>query len=497
MSKDKPNKGPVRGRNTQEPMLPIGVRTLPDDGGPLPEGLSIRSTRGVQMSFVWNGERCFETYPGRPTPSLVSKAAVRREEVLQRIKQRNFKYEEEFPESRRAREAARRLGLKRVPQTGAALDAWQTLAHGSIGPNTQDDYRRIVDFKLKPMPVAHLGIVKPHPYAGMDLASLPVDELTPERVSALRNYLFQQEGLSVKRVTNILIPLRGMMPALVAEGHVRSDPFALLKPLKDTRVQADKPASPRRTAQPLTIAEVAQFKTGKGKADPFAPTEVQAIMEFAYGQVLNMVAFWVDQGLRPGEMLGLQWQDIDWSAGTVTVRRSVSRGKLKDLKTGQQRTIKLYPGACAALEAQVAHSGARRAWVFPNPFTGDRYASESKFNKRWRRVLAAAGVRYRPPKQLRHTTGSTFLSAGVPTIQAAYHLGHRDIGMLARHYWHLIVEVSNLPGATYEQKFAPIWAARAELLRARQLPPDGNDWLALEAPDEGGDGDDVEDEAED
>jgi hypothetical protein len=71
----------------------------------------------------------------------------------------------------------------------------------------------------------------------------------------------------------------------------------------------------------------------------------------------------------------------------------------------------------------------------------------------------------------------------VPTIQAAYHLGHKDIGMLARHYGHFIAEVSNLPGATYEEKFAPIWAARAELLRTRQEPPEGNDWLRLIADD--------------
>jgi integrase len=68
------------------------------------------------------------------------------------------------------------------------------------------------------------------------------------------------------------------------------------------------------------------------------------------------------------------------TGGAAALRRAVSRGKLKDLKTGQERTIKLYPGARAALEAQVAHSGAQRDWVFPNPFTGDRYASEAKFN---------------------------------------------------------------------------------------------------------------------
>jgi len=106
--------------------------------------------------------------------------------------------------------------------------------------------------------------------------------------------------------------------------------------------------------------------------------------------------------------------------------------------------------------------------------------------------LAAAGVRYRRPYELRHSCGSSLLSAGVPTIQAAYHLGHKDITMLARHYGHLIAEVANLPGATFEEKFGPIWAHRVELVRTRQQPPEGDDWLAG-ADGDGGEADEGDD----
>jgi hypothetical protein len=30
-------------------------------------------------------------------------------------------------------------------------------------------------------------------------------------------------------------------------------------------------------------------------------------------------------GMRSGELRGLQWRDVDWKAGTVTVRRSLQR----------------------------------------------------------------------------------------------------------------------------------------------------------------------------
>jgi integrase len=265
--------------------------------------------------------------------------------------------------------------------------------------------------------------------------------------------------------------------------HVRRDPFANMKPLKETRVEANEPLDVPATAAPVSLAEVAQFKTATGDADPFAPSEANAILERAYGPILNMVMFWLDQGLRPGELLGVQWQDVDLAAGTVTLRRSISKGKVKTLKVGQKRTIKLYPAALAALESQAQHSGAQRAWVFPNPATGQRFANESKFNRRWARLVKAASVRYRPPKQLRHTTASTLVSAGVPIIEAGRFLGHKDMTMIALHYGQFISEVGRLPGATFEEKFAPIWARRIEMLRLQQQVPEEGDWLGLYVED--------------
>jgi integrase len=42
-------------------------------------------------------------------------------------------------------------------------------------------------------------------------------------------------------------------------------------------------------------------------------------------------------GVRVGELLGLQWKDIDWDAKTITFGKSFWRGRLQDsTKTGRQ-----------------------------------------------------------------------------------------------------------------------------------------------------------------
>lgn len=82
-------------------------------------------------------------------------------------------------------------------------------------------------------------------------------------------------------------------------------------------------------------------------------------------------------GMRPGEALGLKWEDVDFARGTVTVRRSVDvrKRRLKpegdEAKTaGRERTIKLDEETLAALaelkrertKGKVSPCGLTAAW---------------------------------------------------------------------------------------------------------------------------------------
>ena len=43
--------------------------------------------------------------------------------------------------------------------------------------------------------------------------------------------------------------------------------------------------------------------------------------------------FLLASGCRPGEALGLKWPDIDWQAGTVTIRRALCKLGLGTIRT--------------------------------------------------------------------------------------------------------------------------------------------------------------------
>ena len=59
------------------------------------------------------------------------------------------------------------------------------------------------------------------------------------------------------------------------------------------------------------------------------------------------VLFWCIAltGVRVGELLALQWKDIDWDAKTITFSKSFWRGRLQEFtKTGQEHVRHMPQG---------------------------------------------------------------------------------------------------------------------------------------------------------
>ena len=53
-------------------------------------------------------------------------------------------------------------------------------------------------------------------------------------------------------------------------------------------------------------------------------------------------------GLREGELLGLAWGDIDWSARQIYVRQQYTAGRFSELKTKASRRRVDLPGELVA-----------------------------------------------------------------------------------------------------------------------------------------------------
>jgi integrase len=84
-----------------------------------------------------------------------------------------------------------------------------------------------------------------------------------------------------------------------------------------------------------------------------------------------MIVVGLHEALRLGEVLGLQWENVDFTANRLHIRHSLGQdGTLGPPKGGKAATIELTPAACEALLELRQDSSS--AFVFTNAVGGSR-----------------------------------------------------------------------------------------------------------------------------
>jgi len=140
-------------------------------------------------------------------------------------------------------------------------------------------------------------------------------------------------------------------------------------------------------------------------------------------------------GLRPAEVVALQWGDID--GGVIHVHASVQDGERRPTKNGKPRAVPVEP----ALDLVLAQAGGN-----PEPAASDLVtpASQGGFvnypmwaRRVWRPLCAATGIGKTAPYTLRHTAISRWIAQGNDLMTVAAWAGHGSAEMTLRHYAHL------------------------------------------------------------
>lgn len=247
------------------------------------------------------------------------------------------------------------------------------------------------------------------------LGSVKLADLSPRKVQAFL------DGMGPRRVTELV-----RLVLVSALGDAERLGAVAVNVAK--RTEAPYRAAPKRKS----------FTRGEAVA------LVEACAGTRYGHAIAL-ALWT--GLRRGEICGLRWEDVDWEAPSVTVRRNVIEDGAGRFVEGRPKTeagereVPLIPQAVAALRAQRAALAATGAvpvagWVFTAEGGGP--ARPRSLTVAVSRATVKAGLPDLPMHSLRHTTASLLLSAGVPAEQAAKIMGHRSLAVFYRTYADLL-----------------------------------------------------------
>jgi integrase len=172
------------------------------------------------------------------------------------------------------------------------------------------------------------------------------------------------------------------------------------------------------------IESVSMPKLDNEKTEFLTDEELTRLLDtlatWPFKDTVAFIKFALFTGLRRGELFKLQWEDVDFERGLVTLR---------DPKSGKTENIPVSVQALDVLKALDVTS----PFVFP----GKNGKQRVDFNGPWRRIREAAGLpegfRFHG---LRHHFASTLVSNGIDLLVVQKLLTHKDSKTTQR-YAHL------------------------------------------------------------
>jgi integrase len=184
---------------------------------------------------------------------------------------------------------------------------------------------------------------------------------------------------------------------------------------------------------------------------PFSIEEQKVIRAVLPAHWVPYFDFAFRVGLRPGEQIALKPGDIDWRAGTVSVRHAITldeNGKRIEGPTKNKysrRTIKLNPTMLEPLLAQKEIHGRIGSKYFFRTEKGSPIYLPDLRVRIWAPALEAAELQYRAMKQTRHSFATNALTYGESPSWIATVMGHRNTDMVIKVYAKYLERTKGIP----------------------------------------------------
>ncbi len=331
-------------------------------------------------------------------------------------------------DERQAEEIARKInaaialgqfGLEEEAPEPLPCDAELRRWHRTYTPTMKASYeahtRRLIDQHLVPF------------FGSRDLREIG----EPDLLAYVRAKL--DAGLAPSTIRNGLAVLQRVLSLRQREGLIARNPAARLGEL--IRRVDRRTATEVRTVDAWTREEVGVLLDTAARYEPrFEP----------------VLAFLFATGARRGEALGLKWEDVDFEARRIAIRRAISSGELTTPKSGRGRQIAMPAGLASRLfdllaerRKEALQRGWREApeWVFCS--RAGTALDERNLERAWFRVRRRAqkeGVRPLKLHCTRHTYASMALAAGKSVRWVAEQLGHSSPMLTLKTYAHVMRE---------------------------------------------------------
>jgi integrase len=312
--------------------------------------------------------------------------------------------------------------------------------------------------------------------------AVTVEELCSDWLASLHN----ARATTINGYAYVLAPLREQRGDLAAQKLTRRDLDTLLIALRDGGTKTAKGHTrrawsarwvnkavdtwravlaygvERRELSHNVAASMKKVPRVQREMQTYAPDEIRRVLCAADKNRNGHLWYLALSGLRRGEIAGLRWSDIDFSAGTLTIARGrVQAGAGTVVENAPKtpsscRTLPLDEGLLTVLKRSSARYAEERlalgtahadtGYVAVNEM-GEPYAPDT-LTRKWHKLAAAASVSPIRLHDARHSCGTALHLRGVPLAVIAKWLGHADAATTARIYTHSQDDVLRAAGKT-------------------------------------------------
>jgi integrase len=268
------------------------------------------------------------------------------------------------------------------------------VARGARSPATLDEYRHLVNRVVTP-----------------GVGSLRLGEVSAPRLDRFVQAVLANKGYATAKQSRTV--LSGICGWLVRRGALSVNPVRDLTPLELDR---------DRTARALSVEEMRAWLALLDASDLAQRHDLPELARF-------MLA----TGLRLGEALGVTWSDVDLSAGTIAVRRTIVRATGKGLvakrvkSRASERGLLLPPWCVELLRTRRVRLGAFDGPVFPDARGGWR--DRSNVGKVFRSVRGGSEFEWVKTHTYRKTVATLLDQSGASARMIADQLGHSRVSM--------------------------------------------------------------------
>jgi len=287
-----------------------------------------------------------------------------------------------------------------------------------VKPTTYRSYRGMVKWHLAPV-----------------FGSQRLTDITPDQVQAYMAKSLREKPNAPATINKTLVLLKQILKHARQWGYLRENP-----------------------AQDIQHARVESVEM-----DYLNPDELRLLLKHADEPYRTLFLTAVLTGMRMGELLALQWGDMDWNANRIHIRRSVFwylKREAEELGQDEttlwrftspkskrsKRAIIMSPGLKEALETHRLQCPASpHDLVFCTP-KGTPLQYRNLIRREFEPALTRAGLRKIRFHDLRHTYTSLLIAQGAHAKFIQSQLGHASIQTTLDRYGHLLPETQQHVG---------------------------------------------------